>query len=1232
MKAILLSIDALVAIGLLLFVSVMIAGVSLTYHSPEAEYQRLYYSGRDSLNVLSDVKMSGLSEFQVVQDYAAGGILTQDDMNKTFIDAIGSLWASGNISEAANITEVVLGSMLNTSRLGYRVLMDGNTIYERNSTGSERYVARLTTVLSGYSIGRPVEGYMSKAYLTSAKKSSSSYAYFGGYEGEGNLTKYVTIPADAEATGAYIELDAGSNFTLYINGNNSGVFNITNASAVMSASKFTLTPQHASHFSPGRNTINLNFTDIEMAHVGGGYIRVDYNTTEFVTETYGSSSERYAFPGIEGIINLFSAFSVPGDLKNLTVFLHYRNNLSFNNTGIPVYFVIGASEVYRSNITGEINVTLRDVNISPNLSYQFISNRTVPIRFGTEEFISQNGIGKSDSVLITDNSGSMGDSGSCDVSSPCVTGLCDTTPPCNDRRSEVAKDADTEFVNTILNVSGNRIGMVAYGYSVCRQMNMSSNRTALYGEISQYGSACGATCTSCGTKNAMDELINNTLAEVVIPKGSVWSYNDSYPSDEPPDDVNGSHWYWTNYTDDWWPAGQAMLGFENSAYSPNVDTNIGNNGGNYFFRKKFNLSYDVEHADLNLLYDDAAEVWLNGRLIYNITGERNGTYWNTQSVIFYDGFETYYGDGTHQVDRTDINVSPGHWYIDDNGNAIYLMCNNPSYPAHGPTDVMLFYDMDAFGYAQTSVNLSNYTHPVLSYWWKMSNPCDNDAEYAKTSINDGTNWYTIKGQTPRHGDDDDNYHMHAFDLSPYDRAENFTIRFGFRSNSNDEVFYIDDVTIAETSFRFGGSYFVKGENVLAVKLRNNDAEAAKFDAELNVTQKRYKAILIMSDGDANYCLDGWDCNDNDAKSELVNKACEAWDKYGIHVYTVAFGNAGAAAIQNLNQTACCETCSHFYTSNNTAGLKKIYSDIANEIANASLVAQIFNVSGNVTLYRNVLYPDSYIEYNFTPAVRAFRYGEISMNMESLAMSECTGWGMISDNETWTKEGWFYVPNGTEVVDAKVTSYSSEYWTDRLYLNNHTTSDWKRTYWLPDFGRDDYSSLGDPYFVSLPVGELGENNSVKIGASLSNTTNSTGGSPDNKILYTLRLSGIALEGYSGVFAKASGSTVMVYYDTDGDNEADGYNEITSGPMPSDVFDPQNDSVDDAFMRLMDRMNFLHDTNSSSYGTGTFTNPYDGINQSNPIDLQISGGINVVSSSVSGVPSMWGPVGFEIRIWY
>ena len=134
--------------------------------------------------------------------------------------------------------------------------------------------------------------------------------------------------------------------------------------------------------------------------------------------------------------------------------------------------------------------------------------------------------------------------------------------------------------------------------------------------------------------------------------------------------------------------------------------------------------------------------------------------------------------------------------------------------------------------------------------------------------------------------------------------------------------------------------------------------------------------------------------------------------------------------------------------------------------------------------------------------------------------------------------------------------------------------------------------------------------------------------------TLGITGISLTEYSDVLQKAKGSSPTIYYDTDGDNIPESSVTVQIGNDPSDIFDPENDSIDNGFMKLMNAMNFINDLNpnvvdlnhttSGPSGTGDASN-------NNPIDLEITEEVEFQSDFISQIPSMWGPAIMEVRIW-
>jgi len=932
-KAFIFSLDALIVTGILIMLAVFLAGFSFTHSSPELKYQRLYYAAKDITNILNKIKISSLQGYGSIQSLISEGFLTEDDLNKSLMDVIGTLWSNGSIEEARNVTKEILDDLLNSTPYSYGIWMENELVYERNLS-LPHYISKLSTIVSGYTTGKPASGFAVRAYLTRANKVFSKHVYFGGYVGEGNVSKRFVLPEYDNIVEACMEMSTGSNFTLYINGNFSGVYNKT-AAGNMSADKFAIPESFYQWFVPGNNTILFVFSDPQNNYIGGGYVKIRYNTSNLTEGSrYGENvTDKYNFPGINGVINLYSSLYVPGKLINMSVLLHY-------NSSYTVFLSIGNITVYEDNSTGETYVEINNSELSSLLDYGTIEKKTTPLRMGLRNatYMTTGGEGKGDVILDTDVSGSMrdcmdsyadyytgqlicryncffGGPKSCPVNDPseCTDNVCGgfcwwPYGHCSVTKLDFAKEADKAFVDTVLNVSGNRVGLVSYSSNVVSTEDLTNDTQTLYNEIDSYY-ASGSTCICCGILR--------------------------------------------------------------------------------------------------------------------------------------------------------------------------------------------------------STNMIN--------------------------------------------------------------------------------------------------------------------------AQSNETRRR--AMVIMTDGEANVRCDNADHDmdgdsDVDAKDDTIKAACDAWNLYNITVYTVGFGEPGDVDENTLQLTAQCGNGSYYFV--NASELAETFEEIANEFVNASYVAQTVVIQGNVSGI-NRLFDDSYISYTYTPEIEPPAYGEVTLVLESVPFGNQSGEELITDNETGTKEGWFYVPNGSEIIDTQVTSYSSSFWTDRLYVKNSSSENFTRIYWLGDYSQQNYTRLGDPFIINIPVTYISQgNNSVKIGTGLV-PENGTGGSPDDRVVYTIRIPGITLEGYSKVFPKAKGSSVTVYYDIDGDDIYDDFSAISYGPEPDDIFDPDNDSVDDAFMRLMNDLNFVYDKNPDSYGNGSLENPYDGINSTNPIDLQITSEIEFDTLTVADVPSMWGPSRLETRVW-
>jgi hypothetical protein len=472
MKGFVFSSDMLIALSM---VFIMFLGFFLfrfETSTKEREFETLSYVSEDIINVLSELKINEVQSDPVISNLISTGSIKASDMNKTLIDLITSYWYGDQESTAFSIADSILTNI--TNEYCVRLTIDDGAIYSScDPIPTNVSVSVSSRIETGYEMGRPTFGYISRAYLASLSgKKIPNYIYFGGYEGQGNLTKTLTLPSNLNVIEIIMELDAGGDFDLYINGNHAGFYSPTAVN--MTADRWVIcdqaSPSYCNYVNPGQNIFKLNFTEWNDSYVGGGYIKVVYETQEFSENETG----QYDFPGIYGLINLFSSFNVPGKLNSMEASLHYKSYY-------PIFLNIGNTTVYNDSSVAETTVTINNSTLFSLLDYNYFTNKTVPLRLGTEasDFI-ETGIGIGDSILVTDLSGSMEEcsSGGSNVDYGWTTwqengityggwrwepdGTCDGGVS---RNIELAQEANNIFINIVLNITGNQIGLVDYSGS-----------------------------------------------------------------------------------------------------------------------------------------------------------------------------------------------------------------------------------------------------------------------------------------------------------------------------------------------------------------------------------------------------------------------------------------------------------------------------------------------------------------------------------------------------------------------------------------------------------------------------------------------------------------------------------------------------------------------------------------------------------------------------------------------
>ncbi len=595
------------------------------------------------------VNKDSINSFKMIHYVSEDSI---DVLNKQgVLDEIGTDWAASNGTTnssswlaAVNISKAYLDKLI-PDRFGYQLVIEDRgitfNISDTNLDNSSRrpkydaassrtYSSRL---LVGYGAGEPTRGEVARAFLTNIReKTESSYAYFGGFEGQGTLTKYITLPDGIDTVQSIcLEYDAGDVFTLKIDGNAvPGTFpeNVINMTA---NSQCVTNPGNYIHAgSPGQHVFMLNFTggDDENYYISGGFIVVTYNTSEFDTSP-DTGKVRYEFPGINGLINLYSSFYVPGTLNSMNMHLKFLNNYStklrLGNVDVfdvpkNMSFCTKAGNVYTCDMS---NANFSKIFGGPPYP-AFLSGQTIPLRMEAYNITGETGmLGTADVVLITDLSGSMsyyigsdhtGGHTIDDCSNPAINNS-DTS------RISLAKCLDKNFINAILDGSGNRVGLVGFDTDTSSQA-LTTNAASLTSTVNGY-SANGGTCLCCAINKAMT-LFNDSLT--LLPQGSGWKYKqnsscgDSCDPTTIPANCNISGWNNLSYNDSNWNTWNPVATGDNGSALSNV----------VYYRKHFNvtLSSISGNPTLDLRNQRGVECYLNGNLLGRDTSCGTASYWD----------------------------------------------------------------------------------------------------------------------------------------------------------------------------------------------------------------------------------------------------------------------------------------------------------------------------------------------------------------------------------------------------------------------------------------------------------------------------------------------------------------------------------------------------------------------------------------------------------------------------
>ncbi len=446
-RGVFFSIDSLIAL-VIIFVIILVA-VPLTRQNK--------VDSKIDQDILISLSSITAEEFDnnYVRSLIASGII--QDSNKSLLENIGNLYIT-NPTVATNIVNEFLSTIETKENIG--VWLENNLVSSKNNTGFEnaRQIDTSRQIISGIMLGQNITGYSARAFLSSNVR--TSYSYFGGYTGDGNIT--LTVEYNGTITDADIELACNNDFQIYINGIYAG--NYSKSVSTTSPSTYELFT-HISKFTSGTNRVEFIGPNL---YVAGGFLKIKYQSVP--SQQY----KKYYFPGIQGLINIYDGLFIPGTPNSIDINLDLESNFT-------TFLNIGNVTVYNGTTNGRQTITISNAQLISQLNYNSLANKTTPIRLGLRNVSLIYNKQRLDVVSVVDLSGSM------------------SGTKIND-----AKNATKELIDAVLNISGNKVSLVGFETFAKKSdfHNLSNNSQSLKNIASNVWNAGGSTCICCGILKA----------------------------------------------------------------------------------------------------------------------------------------------------------------------------------------------------------------------------------------------------------------------------------------------------------------------------------------------------------------------------------------------------------------------------------------------------------------------------------------------------------------------------------------------------------------------------------------------------------------------------------------------------------------------------------------------------------------------------------------------------------
>jgi len=491
-KGIFFTLDAILATTIVIVVLVLV----YSFYIKEFPTTTINYYSQDLSKVLSTLTINEINN-PYVQELIDSGIITK--LNNTILEQIGEFWAENKISLAQNIARNVTDNLI-PDTFGFGIWVNNDLIYEKESLSRNKTsLISYKKLISGIAHGKPTESFSSTlTFSGTSSKTILSYAYFGGFVGDGTISKYLILPDDYDNVNeAYMEFAISSDFDLEINDIPSGSYSNIEVDELR-ADKYNINPTYYSNFNPGINKIEIIFQG-QQKFIGGGFFRVSLNSTNvnYLPFDYDINNnivtKKDYISGVQGVVNIYSSFYVPGNLDSVEMFLNYSTNY-------PLFVGFGNVTVYDNNVTGDLEVTIPNSDIYDifNGTYTSLSKKTIPLRIGHFSADRIGDFGRTtDAFIATDVSTSMD--------------IQDIEDAPGQSRLDVTKTVEKNFVDFVFNKSlDNRLGLVSYHSSVepGQSQDLTNDNETLKNKIDGYKTKSVNTCFSCAIGFSRDNLLD----------------------------------------------------------------------------------------------------------------------------------------------------------------------------------------------------------------------------------------------------------------------------------------------------------------------------------------------------------------------------------------------------------------------------------------------------------------------------------------------------------------------------------------------------------------------------------------------------------------------------------------------------------------------------------------------------------------------------------------------------